>query len=170
MSRKLYKWGIDADEIVPGLYQGSAPKVGHQLREAGVGMLVLAAEEYQPAARLFPGLEVVHAPLWDRPEGLTAREWGIAFKAVEGVARALRRGQIVLVTCALGLNRSGLIVACALCRTTGCSGEFAVEVVKARREGGLLNRAFARGVSRIKGSAAADRRLLAKLQGQRQTP
>jgi protein-tyrosine phosphatase len=99
-------------EIVPGLYVGSKPAPG---AHACVDAIVLAAEEYQPPAALFPGAEVIHAPLDDAPDRpMRKDEIEIATKAGSRVARRLRSRKKVLVTCAMGLNRSALIAALAL--------------------------------------------------------
>ena len=99
-------------EIFPGLLVGSKPAPG---RHADVDVIVLAAEEHQPPAGLFPGAEVLHAPLDDvssRP--LRETEITMALSTGSRVARRLRAGRRVLVTCAMGLNRSALIAALAL--------------------------------------------------------
>jgi hypothetical protein len=56
------------DEIAPGLYQGSKPPFGTELKDLGFDVLVLAAREIQPASVYFPGIEVIHAPIDDMPD------------------------------------------------------------------------------------------------------
>ena len=103
---------MTVSEIVPGLYVGSKPPPG---RHEGVDTIVLAAMEYQPPVSSFPGAEVIHVPLNDDPtRPLHVDEIALATQAAERVARRLRAGRHVLVTCAMGLNRSALIAALAM--------------------------------------------------------
>jgi protein-tyrosine phosphatase len=64
---------------------------------------------------------------------LNRRQIEVAADAAKRAANAYRRGERVLVTCAEGRNRSGLVTALALHFATGCGGPAAVEIVKARR-------------------------------------
>jgi protein-tyrosine phosphatase len=103
---------MSRSEILPRLFIGSKPTPG---RHADVDVIVLAALEYQPAADQFPGVEVHHVPLDDAPNRpLRDDEITAATQAGSRVARRLRAGRRVLVTCAMGLNRSGLIAALAM--------------------------------------------------------
>lgn len=103
---------MSLSEVAPGLYVGSKPPPG---RHAGVDVVVLAAMEYQPPAHLFPGAEVIHAPLDDDPRRPMREDEVVrAARTADRVARRLRAGRRVLVTCAMGLNRSGLIAALAM--------------------------------------------------------
>jgi protein-tyrosine phosphatase len=103
---------MTVNEIVPGLYVGSKPPPG---RYAGIDTIVLAAIEYQPPAVLFPETQVVHVPLNDDPtQPMREDEIALATKAAARVACLLRAGRRVLVTCAMGLNRSALIAALAM--------------------------------------------------------
>lgn len=112
---------MSVSEIVPGLFVGSKPAPG---RHDGIDVIVLAAMEYQPPAELFPGVEVLYAPLDDAP-GRSMREDEIADATRAGmrVARRLRAGRRVLVTCAMGLNRSALIAAIAMHETYGMGAD-----------------------------------------------
>jgi len=99
-------------KIVPGLYVGSKPPPG---RHDGIDVIVLAAMEYQPPASLFPGVEVIYAPLDDAPtRPMRKDEIALATKTAASVVRRLRAGRRVLVTCQLGMNRSALIAALAM--------------------------------------------------------
>jgi hypothetical protein len=102
--------GIEANRIVSGLYQGSAPPQGPGVAAAGFDALVLCALEYQPPARCFPGAIVLRCPLDDDltravPKGGRRR----VIEAGRQIAEILRRGGRVLVTCVAGRNRSGLV-------------------------------------------------------------
>jgi protein-tyrosine phosphatase len=103
---------MSQSEVAPGLFVGSKPALG---QHPDVDMIVLAAIEYQPPADLFPGVEVIHAPLDDAPNRpMTEEEIAIATKAAGRVARRLLAGRRVLSSCAMGLNRSALIAAIAM--------------------------------------------------------
>ena len=103
---------MSRSEIVPNLFVGSKPSPG---RHADVDTIVLAAMEYQPHADRFPGAEVIHVPLDDAPSRpMYEDEIAGAMKAAARVARRLRAGRRVLVTCQMGLNRSALIAVIAI--------------------------------------------------------
>ena len=137
---------IDASRIIPHLAIGSVPPSGDLLREYGVGVLVLAAKEAQPASREFPGVEVIHAPYADRFfEPLAAATSKRVVQVAKLVAERVKAGQNVLVTCMMGLNRSGLIAGLAL-RFLGMSGREAVDQIRLNRAGALSNPTFRRMV------------------------
>lgn len=123
---------IDADQIIRNLYQGSKPPFGEELSRHKFDVLVLAAQEYQPADLHFPGLRVVRAPMDDAR--LSSREWDQVVRAARAVASYVRRGKQVLVTCYEGRNRSGIIVAVAVHLITGVSGARAVDIVRRQRK------------------------------------
>jgi protein-tyrosine phosphatase len=112
---------MSRSEIVPNLFVGSKPSPG---QHEGFDTIVLAAMEYQPASELFPGAEVIRVPLDDVPNRpLREDEIADATKVGSRVARRLRAGRRVLVTCRLGLNRSGLIAALAMHEVYGMSAD-----------------------------------------------
>jgi protein-tyrosine phosphatase len=118
----------EVSEVIPGLYVGSKPPPG---KHEGVDAIVLAAMEYQPPAHLFPGTEVIHAPLDDAPgRHMREDEIATATKAADRVARLLRSGRRVLSTCQMGLNRSSLVAALAMHDVYGMSAD---EIVKRLR-------------------------------------
>lgn len=131
---------MDATRILPKLYQGSLPPEGRELADRGFDVLVLCAEEHQPSGRKFPGVQVYHAPLDDHD--LSAVEARIAERAAEAVRRHVLRGERVLVTCAMGRNRSGLVVALAILKLTAMTGFDAATLVRRGRAGALSNPSF----------------------------
>lgn len=140
---------INADRIIAGLYQGSAPPLGDALRRAGFAVLILAAYEHQPRAEFFfPGVFVHRAPLDDHTAELSSTEWRIALQAAAVAAQAIMKGMPVLVTCQMGLNRSGLISALVTQLLTGCPAEEAIARVRRRRTGALRNASFVRELMR----------------------
>lgn len=130
--------GLDADRIMERLWQGSVPPQGDALRKLGFNVLVLAAAERQIPARAFPGVHVIHMPLDDNRR-VPVKEAG---KVAHELARLWRRGARVLVTCNMGLNRSGLISALGVRQITGKSGVEAVVDVQRARKSALFNDYF----------------------------
>lgn len=149
---------VEASRIIGTLYQGSKPQTGRQVADAGFQMLVLCAQEYQPEARRFPGVTVVHAPnndVFALP--ITREQLGLAVKAARRVTEAIQAGHRVLVTCMQGRNRSGLVAAIALHMLTGCSGMAAIRKVKERRQRrALSNPHFLACLERLRGSREGD--------------
>jgi hypothetical protein len=124
---------LDVSRVLPGLYIGSKPMPGPHLCRAGFDALVLCAEEIQPPSALFPGVLVIHAGIRDDCD-LSRSERLLALRAATEVARLVRRGQRVLVTCQQGRNRSGLVTAAAVHMLTGVSGRRAASHVQRRRQ------------------------------------
>lgn len=119
---------MSTSEVVPGLFVGSKPSPG---RHDGIDVIVLSAREYQPPAESFPGSEVLHVPLDDDPNrNMREDEIAAALKAGSRVARRLRSGRRVLVTCAMGWNRSALIAAIAMHAFYGMGAD---EIIKRLR-------------------------------------
>lgn len=149
-----------AQEIHPGLWQGSWPPPGDWLARKGFNTLVLCAEEYQPprfvhpahaafgipgttAANPWPGVEVIYAPNDDDFDNAPPRETlRLALKAGRLVATRLGQRRKVLVTCNQGKNRSGLVSALALYFHLSISGKAATKIVQLRRDRGLRNPKF----------------------------
>ena len=102
--------------------------------------LILCAAEHQPDSSLFPGVHVLHAPL--SPTLATLEEVRSAVQAGRAVATWIRNGKKVLVSDALGLNRSALIAASAL-MTRSIPADQAIEMIRsARGAHALLNPNF----------------------------
>jgi protein-tyrosine phosphatase len=130
----------EVSEVIPGLFVGSKPPPGKHKVDA----IVLAAMEYQPPAHLFPGVEVIHAPLDDAP-GRRMREDEIvtATNAAKRVAKLLRQGRRVLSSCQMGLNRSSLVAALAMQEVYGMSAdEIVAQLRRARGPWALSNPNF----------------------------
>lgn len=109
----------------------------------GFDVVVLMAQEHQPRSVELPGIRVVHCPIDDDPRGLSSRGYAAAEQCADLVASEVRSGRNVLVTCAAGLNRSGLVTALALRNMYRIPGVAAVAHVQSRRPGALSNSAFA---------------------------
>jgi protein-tyrosine phosphatase len=125
------------------LWIGGAPPGGLQLAKDGFTSVVLCAQEFQPSAEDYPGLDILHAPFNDNGDEPKPEELNVALGASRQVAKWVRDGGKVLVTCWQGYNRSGLVTALALMRLTGMSGQSAVFKVQEKRPGALRNVHFA---------------------------
>jgi len=129
-------------QIAPRLYQGSVPERG----QLAVDVVVLCAQEYQfPASRYgsrpFGDTRVIRCPLTDANLPLSSGQVMRALRAAVEVARLWAHGSRVLVTCALGRNRSGLVNALALMEL-GHSAEASMAAVRKARPNAIDNPHF----------------------------
>lgn len=125
---------VEASEIVKNLWQGSFPRPGREVRASGFSLLVLCAHELQEPASSYPDVEVVHAPNYDDDRRRLNRErLELAVMAARKVTKALQNGRKVLVTCAAGLNRSGLVTGLALHMYLGWEGADCVDMIRKKR-------------------------------------
>ncbi len=118
-------------EIVPGVWQSGSPEPGEHW-DAVIDLDCSA-----------PPLEGVafyaHWPIEDGPAPET-----VVLVALADLVNDLRRGgKRILIHCAGGVNRSGLLAAAALIRD-GMGAVEAVKTVRARRPGALINPEFVR--------------------------
>ena len=158
---------LDANEITPLLWQGSVPPRGDRLNQVGIKVLVLCAREWQFREKPEPflGVRIIRAPNDDSPKyPLTREKLRIALWAAGEVSRAIQAGEQVLVTCAAGLNRSGLVSALTLHKLYGWSGERCIRQVQEKRRnsaahpglGALSNPEFVTALRRLPGGAPAE--------------
>jgi protein-tyrosine phosphatase len=117
-----YSW------VIPDrLAQGSRPD--RSTEPLPFDVVVLAAMEIQP--RALPGNpEILRVPLDDAKP--TAEEIRLAILAARKVSRRLRADKRVLVTCHMGLNRSGLVTGLTLIEL-GATADQAVRAVRRAR-------------------------------------
>jgi len=125
---------LDTTRIIPHLHQGSEPPQGHAVAVSGFTVLVLCAQEIQPPDSSYPGVVVLRCPLDDTSQALTAAQWSMIMRTAQLVAHHVRRNHRVLVTCQMGINRSGLVTAAALHILTGRSGCATARFVSQRRK------------------------------------
>lgn len=130
---------IEASEVAPGLFVGSAPTPGPV---RGIHTLVLAAQEYQPNSKLFPGVEVLHAGIDDTSRPPDRDEISKVVAAAYVVDQRLRRNRTVLVTCAMGRNRSALVAALAMCGRYGMPPSESIKRIRAARGRAMENPYF----------------------------
>ena len=97
--------------LMPGglLAQGSVPPAGVRVP---FDVIVLAAMEFQDVD--LPGYEVIRVPLDDSGPPPSLEEQAIIRQTASRIARRVRAGKRVLVTCHQGRNRSGVIAGLAL--------------------------------------------------------
>lgn len=131
---------LDATKLAPKLYQGSYPR--DAVRRLGFDALVLCAEELQRRTDE-PGLITIRCPLRDDGSEFTLRDWNRALGAANQIVDLLLRRRRVLITCAQGRNRSGLVSGITLYRLTDLSGEQVVRHIQKLRPGALTNDDFA---------------------------
>lgn len=98
-------------------------------------LVILCAAQLEEMFRALPPRshpEIVYASFLDELS-LNRRQLRLATEAAGKAARAYRAGKRVLITCAAGRNRSGLVTALAMHLTTGCGGRIACDIIRARR-------------------------------------
>lgn len=142
---------MSASRIAPKLYQGSLPPNGDVLRAQGIHTVVLCAEELQPDDWQFgTEIEVLRCPFGDvLGAELPFETQMMVHRTASAVASRVRQQKRVLVTCAMGLNRSGLVTALALTELYGMSGRDAVGQVRRERQGALFNEQFVAIIERV---------------------
>ena len=136
---------LDADKVAKSLYIGSYPKDYENggLKKHGFDALVLSAVEDQAPGK-FPDLDVYRVPLHDDSVfGLNEKEWIEARKAASWAADHLKRGDQVLITCHMGINRSALITAITIkLRYPEIPAQDVVAHIQYFRKPSFLNQAF----------------------------
>jgi protein-tyrosine phosphatase len=103
---------VDASRVAPNLWVGARPPPGHY---RWLGVIVLAAKEWQPPSFAYPNVAVLHAPLDDDPaRPMPEDQISTAIATARTVARYLQSKRRVMTTCHLGRNRSSLIAGLAM--------------------------------------------------------
>ena len=117
--------------LIPGgrLAQGSVPPDGVRVP---FDVIVLAAMEFQNVR--LPGYEVIRAPLDDSGPPPTRTERAIIRDTAARIARRIRAGKRVLVTCHQGRNRSGVLSGLAMV-DLGLSRQEAIYRIRTYRNG-----------------------------------
>jgi protein-tyrosine phosphatase len=140
--------GLDCSEITPGIYQGAKPPKGEAVALAGFHVLVLCAKEYQPKPASFPGLQtLVSVPLED-DEYAGEETRLMAERAGAMLAGRWLRGENLLITCQMGLNRSGLVTGFTLrAAFPDVPPERILRQIRMKRRDALFNETFAKWVA-----------------------
>jgi protein-tyrosine phosphatase len=125
---------LDASSVATRLWVGSRPPFDRDL--PGFDLLVLCAQEIQPREVAFHG-RVLRCPL---PDGaLDHQELTRAVLTAKDVGDALLASRRVLVTCAMGLNRSALVAALAIARATRMTAAEIIDRIRQRRHATALH-------------------------------
>lgn len=129
---QLTGWSPGPKEVFRNLDQGAMqfPQTVEAAQSGRYGLVVLCADSLE-MPRLPLGTVGVHLKLKDRLE-IPPAAWPPILDTVKMVRDALRADQRVLVACALGYNRSGLITGLAL-RSLGLGPGPAVQLIRAAR-------------------------------------
>lgn len=124
---------LDAHEITPRLWQGSVPTPA--VRASDFQVVVLCAREHQELGfSCGPAITILKAPNDDHHAyPFTREKLHLALKAARQVVAAIQQGKNCLVTCAAGMNRSGLVSALSLHLLYGWDGEQCIQTVRRRR-------------------------------------
>lgn len=136
----------DRHQIDELIWQGQEPEWPENTNPVGdFDLLVLCFREGSFNWSRFDkrGFEVMRAPLDDDQRTLQPTDIPIAEQAAKVVAMRAVKGARCLVTCRMGLNRSGLVTALALRWLYGWSGQACLEHVRLKRPGSLSNPGFA---------------------------
>ena len=104
---------IDANLVAGTMFMGAFEPPRRGLREH-IDAIVLCALERQPPTLAYTGIKVMHCPLLDDLTPLTIDEFYMVQKMIKRLRTLLDEGAVVLVSCYMGLNRSGFISAAAL--------------------------------------------------------
>lgn len=125
---------LDASNIARRLWVGGKPPFDRDLPDFDV--LVLCAQELQPERLAFHGT-VIRCPLPDA--ALSPAELERAVAASRSLAERLIAHDRVLVTCAMGINRSALVTSLALGRCTRMSAQTIITLIRTRRHSECLS-------------------------------
>lgn len=123
--------GVGYSYLMPGavLAQGSVPPPGAVLP---FDVIVLAAIEHQDID--LPGYEVLLVPLDDSGPPPSPADRVLIRETARRIARRIRAGKRVLVTCHQGRNRSGVLAGLALVEL-GLPRDRAVRRIRVYRQG-----------------------------------
>jgi protein-tyrosine phosphatase len=124
---------LDASNVATRLWVGGKPPFDRELPE--FDLLVLCAQELQPREIAFHG-RVLRCPLPD--DVLDHQELRHTVLTAKDVGDALLASHRVLVTCAMGLNRSALVAALAMARATRMSAAEIIGRIRRRRSANAL--------------------------------
>lgn len=120
--------------IIPGLAQGSYPDPPKSAFQT-FDVVVFCAEELQPRIQPPPGKHMFKLPLDDdiyRP--IPPEVSAILHQAAHSIATYLASGNKVLITCAQGVNRSGLMSALTLMYALRMSPRDAIKLIRSKRK------------------------------------
>ncbi len=117
---------FDATRVGPKLWVGRVPPP--YLRRVGFDVVALCAEEHQSIP---VDIARISVPLRDAE--LTRPEFARAIYAAKKISDLRRHGQRVLVTCAMGVNRSAFVAALSLMQLDDLSAARAIHRIRRLR-------------------------------------
>jgi protein-tyrosine phosphatase len=120
---------MDSTKLVERVYIGSAPTGSH-----GFNVIALCAEEYQPPAKVFAPAKVLRIRLADNFRPLSAPRVREIKDKVSFLVEEWAEGSSLLITCAMGRNRSALISALVLSQVCNVSPAEAGKYVRKVRK------------------------------------
>jgi protein-tyrosine phosphatase len=125
-------------EIVPKVYVSGFPDIAvrKQMRKLGIQRVISLTHKEPPEL----GIPVERFPFTD---SVTKYDVTQVQKAVDRTIQAMQDGEILLVHCAYGLNRSPLVTALALHQFTNLSGPWVLNLIRSKRPGALHNPMYA---------------------------
>lgn len=129
---------MNITEIIPNLWMGGELRLWEP-----AGFDVVLNVRVLGEATLFFGREysgaTLHMPLIDEAKPVSAWKINSAIRLIEEALAAHLR---VLMHCAEGHNRSGLIIGAYLILSAGMTPDDAIELIRAKRPGALSNQTF----------------------------
>lgn len=127
---------MDYHWIVPGIAQGSYPDPPKAaFRDFDV--VVFCAEEHQPRIKPPPGKLIFKLPLDDdiyRP--IPPEVHQILHQAAQSLASYHTNGKKLLITCAQGVNRSGLMTALTMAYSLRMPMRETINIIRRKRKSG----------------------------------
>jgi protein-tyrosine phosphatase len=136
-------------EIIPNhLWQGAWPAdLGVVVEQLRLDLVVnLEFTQHDPLSQGNFSFETIWFPMHDSD---TLPELPELHGICRCVTERIRRGERVLVHCAAGLNRSGLVTALVVRDYYGIEGSAAVDIVRSKRPWALSNITFAEYVASL---------------------
>lgn len=127
-------WQGGSDDAIIGSVEGKTFDV-----------VVLCAEEFQPESRIVSTAgkpSLIYAPNDDSYKSVTRAQLSTAIAAARACVRHYRQGKAVLISCMLGRNRSGLVMALTLHLLYGMSGASCVDYIRRIVPHALTNDSF----------------------------
>lgn len=119
--------------VTMNLYQGAlACEPTREAARRGEFALVVNCAGDVETPSLPAGVETIHIRLRDNKDPMPLQQRLQLQVVIRHIQAVLARGQKVLVACAMGLNRSSLVVGATL-RTLGASGDQAVALIRKAR-------------------------------------
>ena len=131
-----FGWVIEGKLAGMGRPGSSLSDLGQDLRllaEEGISAIVTLTEDtLKPEPLEAAGFEHIHIPVWD----MSAPSQGDIQRFVQFVSSLLEAGRAVSVHCAMGLGRTGTMLACYLVYS-GMDAHQAIGLVREKRPGSI---------------------------------